>query len=380
MQGQDFCSAQANGSERESGRSRLFPTGKKIYSITSQVDVYKDSAGSQFFVKGIQYEGKELAQLVYLDSIGIRVPNQVLVDRDFIHMATPFAGFPLSEVVRELHPREQNALYRQAGVILRAIHERVKTDPPPEEVIVSSYHPSAHIVDNLFHKHIGGVTIEEYASHKKGREHGRQTERKLEELEVGIVIADYPFIPIGEGPAELRSLLGFANQVASHYLERLAPHVVLSETSGTVKSFLNIPDTDIFHGDYKPDNLLVREKGEDAFQMTVIDPIMSRGSRYFDVAKFSARYLLESPNYSFGNNLAYFFDGYGERPGTDEPVYGELTILNLMQMDILNTLKSYSRRHFAGNNNYRLVAAMGNPEFCEQTAGLLVTLEEGRLL
>lgn len=69
--------------------------------------------------------------------------------------------------------------------------------------------------------------------------------------------------------------------------------------------------------------------------------------------------------------LLKFFEGYGERPLATEHEYGPFNFVDLVHMDILNVLRSYTKRYAKGDMKYSLSSALGSEEFCINTEHLI---------
>lgn len=365
---QVICSAYQGNREGNSGLDiTLTPTGEHAYSITTTIKLALDDHGGLFFLKPIvPHQDREPSQLIYLNSVGIPVPNPVFIHQSSSWIATPFSGDMLSIVIVSLEQNEAERLIFQIGVLLKKVHQSLEQTPPAEDVVTKTYYPTAHIVDNFYYKHIGVISETQYANFKDNKlangKGGKATKDYLE---------DKPFIPTsGCGETEFRRLMGFANELAGSFLDKLKPFIAVTTQEGLPKPFLNFMDTQLFEGDYKPDNLLVTKRGTD-WGITIIDPAISRGTTRFDLAKFTGRFLLEGYSTYDQDLLLRFFEGYGYKPVAGKLEYGPLSFTDLVRMDILNILRSYAKRFIQGDKKYHLVSSLGSDEFCLRTRHLL---------
>lgn len=355
------CSAYSSSPERGSNLDVvLTPTGKHVNSVTSTVDQASDERGKLYFLKSIQPPGKEPSQLAYLNSAGISVP-EVFINSRLSLMATPFSGDTLSFVIDHLKQREAQQVLFKAGALLRQVHQALQVNhPPADEIICTTYHHTAHIVDNFYYKHIGIINLKQYSEYKASVPEDKPITAE--------VYMDKPFIPpiFEYGQTALKQLIDFANELASSLLNKLKPHII----KGQSKPFLDFVDRQLFEGDYKPDNLLVAQENSEQ-EVVIIDPFISRGVTQFDLAKFKARFLLG--RYSADNQdlLSSFFEGYGEKPADEGFEYGPLNFQDLIRMDTLNILRSYAKRLNQGDRRYSLVRSLDSEQFCLKTERLL---------
>ena len=370
-----ICSAYSNSPER-GGLSLgvlLIPTGEHVYSITSTINVASDKQGNRYFLKPIHLPDKEHFQLAYLDSVGIPVPK-VLTNSSLSLMATPFSGNTLSSVVASLEQREAQRLLFKTGALLRQVHQVLQTNPPIDEMVCTTYKPTAHIVDNFYYKHIGIIDLQQYSEYKTSVFRTRFNKlAPKDESVMAEICTDKPFIPpIPEHRQTApKRLIDFANELASSFLNKLKPHIIaFTPQGGQPKPFLDFVDKQLFEGDYKPDNLLVTQSNSEK-KVVIIDPGISRGVIQFDLAKFTARFLLGRYSAHDQDLLSNFFEGYGERPAAEEPEYGPLNFVDLIHMDILNILRSYAKRFNQGDKRYSLVRSLGSDQFCLETEYLL---------
>jgi hypothetical protein len=107
--------------------------------------------------------------------------------------------------------------------------------------------------------------------------------------------------------------------------------------------------------------------------VVLIDPVLSNGSKYFDLAKFVSRHIIDSaPGYP--SDLVSFFKGYGLRPTEDMSVYGPLKFSDLVAVDLLNICRSYVKRYAAEDKEYRLTRSLDSQDFCTILAATMRNL------
>ncbi len=363
LQEQKFYSADTQ--HQQSGDNKgvlLKPTGQRIPSITSGVDIFQNPESESYFVKPVNDAGMEFNQLGYLKSVGLPTPKDILISDKTDTMATSYAGESFS----------LSSSFYQAGLFLRQVHDVLDQKPPEDNAIQYTYQHTAHIVDNFFYKHLNMVDMADYRRYKKNSSGSLFIPNTSQD------ISDFPvfndsFIPLlSDGSPNYKELISEANRVAHSLLERLKPAVVILDTDKVTNQglpFLPFKDAELFYGDFKPDNILVDP--EDPTKFTLIDPLISKGSKSFDLAKFTARVNLENDD-SSKDLLSDFYRGYGIISTVDIPGYGPFQFNDLVTIDTLNILKSYAKRFSRGDTAYHAVMSLQDPIFCDKLRQLII--------
>lgn len=362
----------------------LLPTSETVTTITSSPVIGLDTGGHRFFIKNRSVSGLELAELKTLRLLGIPVPEFLTVSPFGDRIATNWSGTPLNEVLSGLptgDKKDKVQVLSATGSLLRRIHLALYFLPIPTEQLHTSYESSAHIVDTFFYKFFESgerLPLDEYRRHKRSiaeNRFGDQDDMHSASLErfYGHFITASPLQHEG-----LTRLTQTVSQLADNFLSRLEPFVVERNgvsDEGEVNPRLIIEDCNLFYGDFKPENILATRK-YNRWNLRVIDPILSRGSKYFDLAKFVSRYLIDNPAQEQRTTLSAFLEGYGETPSGNLRVYGPFTFMNLVVLDRLNSLKSLIRRYNNRSSEYRLITSLESPDFCEQILQQTMRLTE----
>jgi hypothetical protein len=359
-----------NGTEDAPVFVRLEETGQTINSIASTTKIGLGPTAVAYYIKQFG-DGLEYRQLSMLRERGVSVPADVMRSADGSKMATSYAGTPLQKYLQAA-PKHAADTLRGVGQTLREIHETLNDGAIPDEVLARTYLNTSHIVDDFYYKYAGpdsGFTLEEYQRHKNILQHGGYDTAAES---VASVSEKTPFV-VGDPsfPPAMRRLVDTANAAADRYAAQLAPFLgVRQPLSGPSSAYLHIIDQALCYGDFKPANILVSDDAGQ--QISVIDPIISRGSTYFDLAKFTARYLLEYLEADQAPpSLKPFFDGYGIRPSEDLKLYGPFTFSDLVGVDLLNICRAYVRRYSAGIKTFRITRLLDSPAFCDRLTGLI---------
>lgn len=339
----------------------LVDAGQTIQTITTTTSVLHDAQDhAPFYAKPI--DTVQYAQLQHLRSLGLPVPRDIAMGSSGERFATSDGGVTLSRVLAE-GSMEPAVVMRQAGSLLRTVHQCLSQAVIPDDVLLHSYHSSAHIVDNFAYKHWGnsGQTSQtSYEQHKRG---------VLGTNEVTQLPNNADFIPDAHRmPSGLQDLVACANEAARHYFALLEPRIRKNIDTGD--HILEIPDQGLCYGDFKPDNLLCTTDANGKVRITLIDPLLRRGSAYFDLAKFTSRSLLRNPELT-DTSVVDFFAGYGEQPQATIPVFGPYRFQDLVAMDTLNILRSYAKRIVVGDRNDSSVQAFDSPEYCQSVMEIL---------
>jgi hypothetical protein len=335
-------------------------TGDVISTVTSTTRISESSTGERFFVKE---NGQEYQQLSLLQACGVPVPKTIALNTEASQFASIASGEPLPERLQDVDAR--NGLLTRAGQTLHDIHRVLNDSIWPSSATAQTYANTSHIADCFFYKFIGrqeDMTLDEYRAHK-GNEDVSPDNREL--------VSSGQFVELSETyGTPLRRLVTQMNDIGDTFIKRLEPHCKSYGPQPNLqpKSYLTIVDTDICYGDFKPENIVVDEEGA----ITVLDPIITQGSKYFDLAKFTARTLIDV--WPDQISLKPFFEGYGLLPTEEIKVYGPLSFSDLVCMDMLNILKTYTKRYRSGDTSYRITAQLGNPDFCDDMSALLAKL------
>jgi hypothetical protein len=339
--------------------------GESATTNTSITRIGRDPEQTPYYIKEQTPDKREYRQLVFLRGAGVAIPEGLVVSEDGRRFATRAGGVPLH--IASQQSESYSNILTDTGVTLRQIHEVLNEDPEKvEAVLFPSYATSAHIVDCFYYKHVGvpsGVTPANYRLHKDSIVRGMTTEP------LGSSIGEVPIFIAGSQTfhSALGRLVSTANAMADEFTQKLQPYTQRQFDHEGL--YIAIPDQGIGYGDFKPENILVDSEHS---AIRVIDPVLSRGSTQFDLAKFASRHLLDTLEQQ--SDLAPFFDGYGTRPQEETESYGPFTFSDLVGMDALNILKSYAKHFAIGHHAYRLTAALESSDFCNAYESLLVDL------
>lgn len=354
----------------------LQPTGKRIETITSASELMKDPNGVIFFRKQTTDADTESFQLWVLKQAGILTPEVGVAEyENNKSLLTKESGIPLTDFLLTLNAHEAKQILHLTGLKLRQIHDILEIIPLPSERIQVTYQPSAHIIDTFFYKFLLNtpyqISLETYKHYKTNRHEPE-------------IIEQFDFsIPFEQGrgmfiqmkrshPKHIDKLLLFLNDLADHYLLQLSPYV--KRHIKTKNILLQIGDHQLFYGDFKPENILASQ-AEGQWHLAFIDPVISRGSIYFDIAKFTSRYLLD--NLLFDDKRRYigsFFNGFGTIPLPELKLYGPYTFIDLLTIDRLNIFRSYFYRYDRQDSSYRFVQQIESPTFCQALTDELLSL------
>ncbi len=350
------------------------PTSERVVTITSSPIVGLDMDGHRFFIKNLSNSGVELAELRTLRLLGLPVPDILAIASSGDRMATNWSGTPLNEVLSGLpvgDEKDRVQILSTVGSLLRRIHSALDSLPIPVEQLNVSYVPSAHIVDTFFYKFESGerLPLDEYRRHKRSiAEKKPYDQNGMHSTSLERFYGHF----INHSGMQHEGLIRLSqtfSQLADDFLSKLEPFAIKedhsSDENGVDCPKLTIEDNGLFYGDFKPENILAT-RDSNHWNLRVIDPVLSDGSKYFDLAKFVSRYLIDNPTEKQRKALDAFFEGYGEIPSGNLRIYGPFTFMNLVVLERLNSLKSYIRRYHNKSSDYRLVNSLGSPDFCEQ--------------
>lgn len=340
----------------------LTEMAREVKTVNGSATYAVDQFNRTHYIKA---EPNQFRQLRLLQRIGVGTPK--LISRSNGNIATSYAGEAMNNAMTGENSPE---LLRRAGVTLRDIHDRLNSVYISEADLNIGFKTSAHVVDCFFYKSSG---LGSQMSEEVYREHKKRTALNHAQLITALPPADLDtdnFIPLNPDlPQHLQQFRDEANEIAGKYLVRLRPYATrydpldnIGESQEKAGTFLTIPDKQIIFGDYKPENLLVMNGYK---QIRVIDPVITRGSLSFDLAKFSSRVLLEGALSGQPASLEAFFKGYGMYPDPDIKLYGPFTFNDLVTIDQLNILRSYFSR-YGHKKGYRFVEALGDKDFCKR--------------
>lgn len=357
MKSREFFSIFSDGHERSPLLLPLKDSSEKVTSVTGVTQVAKTAEGS-FYYRKEQETDLEYAQLQLLKKLNLPVPADILWNTRGHESATSSSGIPLREALRSAEVGSRDDLLHATGKTLRIVHERLNDILVPAETLSVTYENTAHIVDCFFYKYPDSedrVSREAYRQQKLLVECDAKVDGQQFRNEMG------DFVPFSdEYHPELQIMVNVANTVARSYRSDLS---VYAEDEHLV-----IPDQTLCYGDFKAENILV----DDEAKVTLIDPLLRKGSVYFDLAKFASRQLIDAAEMDSRVNLSSFFKGYGLLPTEDVRTYGPFAFSDLVCLDMLNICKSYLKRYAVGSKEYGMTANFDRPDFCLRIASHLV--------
>jgi hypothetical protein len=298
--------------------------GERINTITSSPKILSDNLGNKYYEKSDHLQN---LQFQYLSALNLPVPKFIanLTEDTFI---TIESGIPLQDIlaINRLSVEEKKKILECVGKQLRNLEYGLdEIDAAlPSEVVFTSYIPTAHIVRSFLSRY---------------------------------------YFNEGDSFSNIKKIsLGFSGTI-NDLLHKM------QEISENYLNLINIKDLDkcdieLFYGDIKPENILIKQNN--SWEVTFVDPTISRGSHNFDNAKFISRMLLEPEINDCWEYIGYFYEGYGSRLDLNSIAYANLKLRDLIKIDTLNVLTSYTTRHLQGDNNYRLVRLMNDEGYLKR--------------
>ncbi|HET7672920.1 MAG TPA: hypothetical protein VFK11_00195 [Candidatus Saccharimonadales bacterium] len=297
----------------------LTPTGRGVPTITSSPIEALDNAGATWYVKddpGLE----QLGQLDFLDDIGLPVPERLSPDEN--HMAVRSSGITLNEAVAS-NTLPAGRTIRMAGVLLGKTHdslERAEAEGLAPEKTAPDSSTTAHPAANFHHRFAEGKSSSTNAMYGDLPENGLGVRSSL---------------------LELIELLG----------EQEIPESVGGED-------------ELSYGDFKPDNLLyAAESG-----LVLIDPLVHRGRRVNDFAKFCTRFAIEptAPDSDIRTQLQESY----RQAGGQEFREGDVALSGAL--DLANVMSSYLGRLAKGDTSFRIVGHLNSDTaYAERVEGLV---------
>lgn len=287
-------------------------------TITNRLRILIDQDGTHYFSKCDPLERKQLA---LLDSLKLPVPPVVIDIRDG-EFASIDCGRSLCDILRTEGAAAH--ILPMAGRLLGLTHFQFeqRTSDIPVEILRSELAHTAHITRSFraryMHSHIECFTsvVEQCTS---------------------------------RGIRHLTPLISCLADCAEH----LAPRANTSDGG------------QVIYGDFKPDNIVVKERDLRGTHLTLIDPHICLGDRRFDVAKFISRVLLEPNGARLEDVLSTFNSSYRGIFHEDGIGAVPVSLRDLVAMDSLNVLSSYLLCALRGDEGFRLVASLQAAEYRE---------------
>lgn len=336
-----------------------------------------------FYVKnGHDYE---LKQLNYLKSKGLPVPDVIAyMPSDTRVIATKDSGTSLEAFLeKRLSNKQKRHLMEDAALLLDKIHAGLSGIP--QEYKRTSYKPTAHIVDNFFYKlpaEEHRIPYDIYEKYKNGqfkKSQVKKGDRAIKYIQHFLTTQSQTSSNnFHNSPLEMQHLMYLLDRVGLLFIRKFSAYtsdLEYKDESGETHHFLVCEafDREPMYGDFKPENIVVKKEVERG--LYCIDPEIMQGSRYFDLAKFINRYLIDCNSPQDRHFITYFLDAYGESLEITKPIYGPFTFLDLMAIDLLNLFKSLLKKYQMNDKSYRLVLQLDNPEFCNAITQLILNLQ-----
>lgn len=296
---------------------------KQVQSLVRTVDYHETSRGN-LYIKP-DPTGQEYRQLLMLQKLGLPVPEKIYYLPGTKRLATSASGEPLhAKYWNAEHDGKLSEYLQKASHLLQQVHSKIQGVHP--SILRNSAGETSHPINNFKHR------FESLNS--------TSTNSFLEQ--------DPTNSSMQEEFKKLTNLMLMMIDIFSVKID----HVISEE------------DDENFLGDFKPENLVLN--GAD--QISIIDPQISKGSRYFDVSKFFSRSILDG---IAPKNIKPFLTQYEDNLVLDKKVYQNLTLRDLITVDMLNILSSYLGRFFEGKHEYRLVRQLSNPKKINQITSFL---------
>lgn len=299
----------------------LVPTGREVTTITASPHEACDPDGGIWYVKNDDSE--QAQQLRFLAELGLPIPEVMSIGDGKI--ASRHAGVSLDQVIKAGDRPGAEAIVSQAGALLSRVHTALgPLDNLPSEEMWAPPNP---------------VTTAQPA-----------------------VNFAYRFID-ARSSATNAMASGDLPEAASAVRGRLRYLVSIMQETGMPDGLL--AETEMSYGDYKPENILSNSDGK----LYLIDPLLHKGNRIADLAKFCSRYALE-PNAPNLETSEPFLAGYqaqheGHRFDEEEFVW-------LSALDTANILSSYLGRLAKGDKRFRIVSQLAhNPSYSARVCGLV---------
>lgn len=300
----------------------LIATGRQIITITASPIEAVDPEGDTWFIKPDADDQGH--QLRFLAGLALPTPEVQYLDADTI--ATRHAGVGLDLVLRGGDEAAAAEIVRDSGVLLAKTHSAFKAfDSFPSDEMWSRPNPA--------------TTAEPATNFVR-----RFVDQKS--LDTNAMGGDLP-------------------QSAAAVRDKLLYLVDFVLTSGIPDDLLT--QDEMSYGDFKPENILSDSDGA----LYLIDPVLHKGNRMADLAKFYSRFNLE-PNAPEVDTLGHLLDGYRQAEPKEKHRFNEREFQWLAAMDTVNILSGYLGRLARGDTSYRIVQALGSdPRYAARVGGLL---------
>lgn len=290
-------------------------------TIIDQTEKYFDENGSVFYVKSEPTSPRQFEQIKLLESLGVPVPSKIVKVSKHKY-ATLYSGRTLLEVTQE-GTANIGKHYQNAGILLKEIHSLLNN--------------SEQIIDEELLK-IPDISNSQHID----------TFRRI------FISKDFP---------RVKSI--FDRELPDKRIIKLFEllEVKAMEINSQLTNTSQVGD--IIYGDFKQENILIQDD-----KIILIDPVLRRGSIYFDLARFCSRFLQEYPQQDT-LHLECFLKAYDEDLDINSIAYQGLSLNELIIVDLMNILMYYISDYVSRKRDYRITKIVASDKYFEYIQKLL---------